>query len=188
VIYSPFISKNDNIVQYFIKLARYIDNFNELVGRATAWLVLAMVLLVCYDVMMRFVFLQGSVAMQELEWHLFAMVFLLGGAYTLKHDGHVRVDILSQSKWMSAKHQAWINIIGAVLFLIPFCILVISTSIDFVANSIRFSEGSPDPGGLPYRYLLKSVLPIAFTLLLLQGLSSIVHNAVIISNRDADKS
>ncbi len=175
-------------MQYFIKLARYIDNLSESIGRAASWLVIAMVLLVCYDVTMRFVFLQGSVALQELEWHLFALVFLLGGAYTLKHDGHVRVDILSNSKWMTTKRYAWINIFGAAIFLIPFCFLVIISSIDFVANSIKFSESSPDPGGLPYRYLLKSVIPIAFIFLLLQGVASIIHNVLIVLDRKIDKS
>ncbi len=175
-------------MQYFIKLAGYIDNLSESIGRATSWLVIVMVLLVCYDVTMRFIFLQGSVALQELEWHLFALIFLLGGAYTLKYDGHVRVDILSHSKWMTTKRFAWVNIFGAVVFLVPFCILIIISSIDFVANSVQFSESSPDPGGLPYRYLLKSVIPVAFLFLLLQGVASIIHNVLIVLDLETNKS
>ena len=83
-----------------------IDILNETIGRAASWLVLAMVLLICYDVTMRYSFHQGSVALQELEWHLFALIFLLGSAYTLKHNNHVRVDILYQSQYLSNKHRA----------------------------------------------------------------------------------
>ena len=97
-----------------------IDILNETIGRAASWLVLAMVLLICYDVTMRYSFHQGSVALQELEWHLFALIFLLGSAYTLKHNNHVRVDILYQSQYLSNKHRALINIFGILLFLIPF--------------------------------------------------------------------
>jgi len=174
-------------MRYFLKIASYIDHLNEWVGRAVSWLVIVMVLLVCYDVTMRFLFLQGSVALQELEWHLFALVILLGGAYTLKHDGHVCVDIISNSQWMTVKRKAWVNILGAIFFLAPFCLLIIISSVGFVSNSFQFSESSPDPGGLPYRYLLKSVIPVAFVLLLLQGFSSVVHNVSIILNQEEAK-
>ncbi|NOX42590.1 MAG: TRAP transporter small permease subunit [Gammaproteobacteria bacterium] len=172
----------------FVKLAAYIDGLSEWIGRAVSWLVIVMVLLVCYDVTMRFVFLQGSVALQELEWHIFALIFLLGSAYTFKHDGHVCVDIISHSNWMTAKRKAWINIFGGVFFLIPFCLLIIISSIDFVSNSFRFSESSPDPGGLPYRYLLKSAIPISFMLILLQGLASIIHNFVVVLDQEENRS
>ncbi|MGY8867140.1 MAG: TRAP transporter small permease subunit, partial [Methylophagaceae bacterium] len=132
-----------------------IDILNETIGRAASWLVLAMVLLICYDVTMRYSFHQGSVALQELEWHLFALIFLLGSAYTLKHNNHVRVDILYQSQYLSNKHRAMINILGIILFLIPFCVLILITTWPFVENAYYYLEGSPDPGGLPYRYLLK---------------------------------
>jgi|TARA_B110000467_G_C17942576_1_gene275693 TRAP-type mannitol/chloroaromatic compound transport system permease small subunit len=161
-----------------------IDILNETIGRAASWLVLAMVLLICYDVTMRYSFHQGSVALQELEWHLFALIFLLGSAYTLKHNNHVRVDILYQSQYLSNKHRAMINILGIILFLIPFCVLILITTWPFVENAYYYLEGSPDPGGLPYRYLLKGSILVAFTLLILQGLAELLRNYLILTKQD----
>lgn len=153
-----------------------IDALTEWVGKTASWLVLALVLLICYDVAMRYLFQQGSVALQELEWHLFALIFLLGSAYTLKHDEHVRVDILYQSRFVSDKQRAWINILGTLFFLFPFCILILVSGWPFVENAFYYNESSPDPGGLPYRYLLKGSLLLAFGLLILQGLSGLLKN------------
>ena len=161
-----------------------IDILNETIGRAASWLVLAMVLLICYDVTMRYSFHQGSVALQELEWHLFALIFLLGSAYTLKHNNHVRVDILYQSQYLSNKHRAVIKIFGILLFLIPFCVLILITTWPFVENAYYYLEGSPDPGGLPYRYLLKGSILVAFTLLILQGLAELLRNYLILTKQD----
>ncbi len=161
-----------------------IDTLNEAIGRAASWLVLAMVLLICYDVGMRYFFHQGSVALQELEWHLFALIFLLGSAYTLKYDNHVRVDILYQSQYLSNEHRALINIFGILFFLLPFCVLVLITTWPFVENAYYYLEGSPDPGGLPYRYLLKGSILVAFTLLILQGLAELLRNYLILAKQD----
>lgn len=155
-----------------------IDALTEWVGRIASWLILALVLLICYDVAMRYLFQQGSVALQELEWHLFALIFLLGSAYTLKYDEHVRVDILFQSRFVSDKQRALINIFGTVLFLFPFCILILISGWPFVENAFYYNEGSPDPGGLPYRYLLKGSLLVAFGLLILQGFSGLLKNII----------
>jgi TRAP-type mannitol/chloroaromatic compound transport system permease small subunit len=155
-----------------------IDRFTEWTGRGISWLVLALVLLICYDVAMRYLFQQGSISLQELEWHLFALIFLLGAAYTLKHDEHVRVDIFYQSNKLSAQHRAWINIIGLLLFLFPFCSLILISAWPFVENAYFYNEGSPDPGGLPYRYLLKASILVAFGLLIVQGLAELLRNIV----------
>jgi TRAP-type mannitol/chloroaromatic compound transport system permease small subunit len=135
-----------------------------------------MVLIIGYDVFMRYTFQIGSVALQELEWHLFAVVFLLGASYTLKHDAHVRVDIFYQSKHMSEVKRAWVDLLGTLLFLFPFCILIIVSSWDFVANSFAIAEGSPDPGGLPYRFILKAAIPLGFVLLLIQGAAIVLKS------------
>ena len=155
-----------------------IDNITEWTGKATSWLILAMVLLICYDVTMRYLFQQGSVALQELEWHLFALIFLLGCAYTLKHNEHVRVDILYQSRFISDKQRILIDIFGTLFLLAPFCILILVSSWPFVENAFYYQEGSPDPGGLPYRFILKGSLLVAFSLLLLQGLSGLLKNII----------
>lgn len=165
---------------------RVIDSFTEWSGRSVAWLVLAMVLLICYDVAMRYLLQQGSVALQELEWHLFALIFLLGSAYTLKHDEHVRVDIIYQSSKLSDKHRALINILGIVIFLFPFCILILISAWPFVENAYFYNEGSPDPGGLPYRYLLKASVLVAFAMLILQGFAELLRNILKLQNTEAN--
>lgn len=153
-----------------------LDGLAEITGRATAWLVLAMTLLVCYDVMMRYAFQSGSVALQELEWHLFALIFLFGAAYTLKHDDHVRVDVLANSRFVSDRQRAWIEIFGSVFFLMPFCALIIISGYPFFENAFLYKEGSPDPGGLPHRFILKGAMLVAFALLFLQGLAELLRN------------
>ena len=153
-----------------------LEKISEWCGRAVSWCILVMVLIIGYDVFMRFVFSISSGALQELEWHLFAIVFLLGASYTLKHDGHVRVDIFYQSRYVSEVKRAWIDLLGTILFLFPFCILVIVASWDFVAYSFDVAEGSPDAGGLPYRFILKSAIPLGFALLIVQGLAMVLRS------------
>lgn len=168
-------------------LASVIDRLNEWVGRFTAWLVVALVLLVCYDVAMRYLFQAGSVALQELEWHLFALIFLLGAAYTLKHDEHVRVDVFYQATWMTPRRRAAVNLFGCLFLLLPFCALMVISSIPFVAQSYGWGEGSPDPGGLPYRWLLKAMIPTGFVLLALQGLALAIYSLQTLVHPDTEK-
>ncbi len=150
-----------------------IDRSNEAVGRMVSWISLLLVLVVFVDVVMRYLFKTSFVFTQELEWHLFAFIFLIGAGYTLLHDGHVRVDIIYQR--LGVKGKAWINFLGVIFFLIPGCYLVISTSWHFVSNSFSMLEGSPDPGGIPYRFIVKGTMTVGYVLLLLQGLSMGVH-------------
>lgn len=157
---------------------------SEWSGRLIAWLVLAMVLVVGYDVAMRYLFQSGSVALQEIEWHLFALLFLLGSAYTFKHDGHVRVDIFYKSRWMNKRRRAWLDLFGGIILLTPFCLLVIFSSFPFVENSFVMGEGSPDPGGLPWRYLLKAAIPMGFFLVLLQGVAHMLRCVVYLVNAE----
>ena len=167
---------NKKICQFGYNTLAKIDAFTEFSGKLVSWLVLLMVLLVSYDVTMRYAFNSGSVALQELEWHLFALVFLLGAAFTLKHDEHVRLDLFYQSRFCSDKLRTWINLLGSLFFLIPFCLLVIDSSWFFFLQSYNFNEGSPDPGGLPYRWLLKAAIPVGFSLLLLQAIAEAIRN------------
>jgi TRAP-type mannitol/chloroaromatic compound transport system permease small subunit len=150
-----------------------IDRSNEAVGRMVSWVSLLLVLVVFVDVVMRYLFKTSFVFTQELEWHLFAFIFLIGAGYTLLHDGHVRVDIIYQR--LGTKGRAWVNLIGVIFFLIPGCYLVIVTSWKFVGNSFSMLEGSPDPGGIPYRFIVKGTMTVGYFLLLMQGLSMGVH-------------
>ena len=165
-------------------LCRWIDALNEWVGRGVAWVTLLMVLVVFVDVVMRYLFNTSFVFTQEMEWHLFGFVFLMGAGYTLLHDGHVRVDIFYQRA--STRRKAWINFLGVVLFLIPGCSMVIATSLQFVEHSWAVLEGSPDPGGIPYRFILKSAIPVGFGLVLLQGISLGIKSFLLLIGRDIE--
>ena len=158
------------------KISALLNELSEWTGKVVAWLVLILVLLVSYDVSMRYFFSSGSIALQEMEWHLFAVIFLIGAAYTFKHDDHVRLDLLYQSRFMNDYRRAWVNLLGGILMLIPFSCLVIYCAWPFVSLSFISLEGSPDPGGLPYRWILKATIPAGFVLLLLQGLGDILKN------------
>ena len=165
------------------KLVYWIDTLNEWIGRGVSWVTLGLVLVVFVDVVMRYLFNTSFVFTQELEWHLFAFIFLIGAGYTLLHEGHVRVDIIYQR--LGIKARAWINLIGVLFFLLPGCIMVILTSWQFVYNSWTVMEVSPDPGGIPFRFLVKGTITIGFFLLTLQGLSlGIVSFLQIIGKKD----
>jgi TRAP-type mannitol/chloroaromatic compound transport system permease small subunit len=150
---------------------RRIDALTQSVGTLSAVVLALLVLLVVYDATVRYLFHAGSVALQELEWHLFDVVILLGIAYTLKEEGHVRVDIFYER--FSPTRKAWIDLLGNVLFVLPFSFLIVTVGVEFVALSFEQMERSSDPGGLPYRYLVKSLMPLAFVLLALQAFSRI---------------
>ena len=178
------------MARFFLHLAGHIERFSELTGRLVSWLILSMALIIGYDVTMRYLFQSGSVALQELEWHLFALVFLFGAAYTLKHDDHVRVDIFYRSRFMGGRGRAIIDLFGSLLFLIPFCLLVISASLPFVENSFSMAESSPDPGGLPARWLLKAAIPFGFSLLLIQGVAMAIRSVAVLlcpGSKDSDE-
>lgn len=164
-------------------ISDYADKLNEWVGYCTSWLTTALVLVVSYDVFTRYVLKNSSVAVQELEWHIFAVIFLVGAAYTLKEDKHVRVDVFYTK--MSPKKQALVNLLGAVFFLLPFSLLIVKTSIPFVINAYTFSESSPDPGGLPYRWILKSSIVAGFVLVFIQGLSLTFRSILTLAGEGA---
>lgn len=152
-----------------LRIVRTIDRLNSWVGKLAGFVALLMVLVVTTDVIMRYAFDTTFVAVQELEWHLFGVLFLIGAGYTLLVDGHVRVDVFYQR--LSPKGQAWINLLGVIFFLLPGCFLVLETSWQFFDMSLSINEGSPDPGGLPARWVLKSFIPLGFSLVTLQGIS-----------------
>ena len=162
------------ILRLYIKL---IDSLNEYIGIFVSWLTTLMVLVVFYDTVMRYAFKKGNVAIQELEWHIFAVVFLIGAAYALKNGAHVRVDIIYTR--LGARTKAWIDFLGSIFFLIPFSIIVIYSTQDFIANSWEVRELSPDPGGLPARYALKAMIPAGFILLILQATSEMFKNFLV---------
>ena len=169
-------------MQRWLRLASGIDRLNEKVGRAIYWLTLAMVLIGSFNAIVRYLDRYTGLSLSsntyiELQWYLFSLVFLLGAAYTFKHNAHVRVDVFYGR--LSARGKAWINLLGTVLFLIPFCVLMLWAAWPAVRESWSLLEVSPDPGGLP-RYPIKTVIPIAFLLLMVQGGAILIRQIAIL--------
>ena len=151
-----------------------INTIIKYLGYFTAFIVAVLVLLVVYDATARYLFSTGSIALQELEWHLFDVIILFGIAYTLRENAHVRVDIFYAN--YSEKKKALVNIISSLFFILPFSALIIYIGIDFVHLSFIQNEASSNPGGLEYRYLVKALLPLSFVFLTLQALRDTVVN------------
>jgi TRAP-type mannitol/chloroaromatic compound transport system permease small subunit len=152
-------------------LTRFIDGVNHVTGFAAALFIPALVLTTIMDVALRYLFHAGSVAFQELEWHLYAANFVMAAGWAMLKDGHVRVDILYSV--LSPRKRAAVDFFGALLFCIPFCLMVIWSSWPFLMNAWVIREGSPDPGGLPARYILKAMIPLGFGLILVQSVSQV---------------
>lgn len=163
--------------------SRVIDKISIATGHAAAWLTLAMVLITFLIVVLRYVFDIGVIWMQEALTWMHAVVFMLGAAYTLQDDGHVRVDIFYRE--MSDRHKAWINLLGVLIFLFPLCGFFIYESLSYVANAWQFREVSINSGGLPYPAvpLLKSVLIVMPLAVMLQGLSMLLRSIQTIRER-----
>lgn len=166
------------------KLVQTIDTITELLGKAVAWLTLLMVLLTFSIVVLRYGFNLGWIGMQESVFYFHGIVFMLGAAYTLKHDGHVRVDIFYQK--YSPKQKALLNLFGSVILLLPVCIFIFFISLDYVLSSWNIMESSPEAGGLPLVYLNKSLILLLAITLSLQGLAEIVRNILMLSDNLRD--
>ena len=166
-----------------------IDRFNEWTGRGLYWLTLGMVAVGAFNAIARYLDRYTGLGLSsntwiELQWYLFSLVFLLGAAYTLKQDAHVRVDVLYN--WLSRQGQAWVNVLGTILFLLPFCGVVLWMSVPFVVDSWAILEQSSDPGGLP-RYPIKTAIPLAFLLVMLQGVSILIREGAVIYGHVSDE-
>ncbi|MDX1809407.1 MAG: TRAP transporter small permease subunit [Sulfurospirillaceae bacterium] len=146
----------------------------DFIGNILIVMLLLMILNVFYDVIMRYAFHENSIAMQELEWHFFAIIILFGTSYSLKENAHVRVDFLYDR--FSERTQAVINIIGTLLFLLPFTLLIIYGSYTYVMDSYSIGETSGDPGGLKYLWAIKAMIPLSFMVLFLEGINYIIQN------------
>ena len=143
-------------------------------GKISSWFSLALVLLISTDVLLRYIFNFSTASLYEMEWHLFAIIFLLASPYTLQKNKHVRVDVFYNN--FSKRKKNIVDLIGNIIFLIPFSFIIFYTSLPFVEDSYSILESSPDPGGLPYRFIVKSIIPIAFFLLMIQGILNTIKN------------
>ncbi len=158
-------------------LADTLDRFIDRVGRVTGWCAFALVCVMSFNVLLRYMFRTGSVAMQEMEWHLMAPICLLGLSYALLHDGHVKVDILYGR--FSLRAQRIVDLISMILVCVVVAILIY-LSIPYVEQSFSIGEQSPDPGGLTHRWILKAMLPIGFALLLIQSVAATLRALVAV--------
>lgn len=170
-------------------LVNIIDNFNRRLGEAVAWLALVMVLLQFAVVILRYVFSLGFIPMQEAVWHLHGLLFMLGAAYTLLEDGHVRIDIFYRG--LSVQRRAVIDLAGSLLFIVPVCLLTLYASWDYVLNAIYDFQGgtwileaSPEFGGLPLIWAYKLVIWLFALTLLAQGISLAVKSAAALGARE----
>ncbi len=162
-----------------LSFLRFLENINEWIGRLVSWLTLAMVLVTFAVVVLRYAFDLGWIAMQESITYLHAMVFLLGAAYTLKHEGHVRVDIFFRK--LPEIAQAWVDLLGALFLLLPVCGFIFWVSWDYVLQAWELKESSREAGGLPWVYWLKTLIPVAALLLILQGLAAMLRSGLFIA-------
>jgi len=165
-------------MKFLQSVANSIDFLNERIGRIISWLTLGMVLLTFMVVMLRYAFNLGWIAMQESITYMHAVVFMLGAAYTLKHNGHVRVDIFYGK--LKPRGRAWVDLAGAILLLLPVAGFILWVSWGYVATSWLLLEGSREQGGLPGVFLLKSTILLLGLLLILQGLSQAIHSLLVI--------
>ncbi|OLC15295.1 MAG: hypothetical protein AUH29_08150 [Candidatus Rokubacteria bacterium 13_1_40CM_69_27] len=156
------------------ELARNIDAFQERLGNGVSWLMFGMVAVVFSDVVFRYLFNQSWVFIQELEWHLFGLVYLLAAGYTMLYDEHVRIDII-YAKW-SPRKKATVDLVLLFVMFFPSAIMVVYTTWPFFRHSFAVNEGSPDPGGVPFRWAYKGVIIVGFGLLMLQGISQAIKN------------
>jgi len=164
-------------------IIRIIDRLIDGLGRGVIFLSLLLVAIVGTDVALRYFFNISYTSLRELEWHCYSLIFLLGASYTLRHDAHVRVDVIYQH--MPPRIKALVNVMGALCLMFPGFWLVMKTSVPFVKFSWMMHEVSPDPGGLPYRWILKACIPLGFALLSLQGVSFTLKNLLVLAGKRA---
>lgn len=156
------------------QIVRILEGICAALGKAVGYLTSLLVLLIGIDVLTRYFFNFSYIWVIELEVYFFALIFLLGGAYAFQKDSHVRVDVFYSN--MSPRGQAWVNLIGGILFLLPWCLVVLYISYKYAWASYQIGERSPQPGGLPALYLLKFAIVLAFALMTLQALASVLRS------------
>ncbi|MDY0364998.1 MAG: TRAP transporter small permease subunit [Arcobacteraceae bacterium] len=171
-------------MKVLVKIKNILDSISKILGAIGAVLVVLLALLIFYNVLSRYLFSSSLIALQELEWHIFSIIFMLGFGYTMFYDAHVRVDVFYEK--FSLKVKSLINIFGVLLFVIPFSIVIIYTSIEPVIYAYEIAEGSADPGGLPYRFLIKSLVLVAFFFLILSSIGFMIENIFnLVKNKES---
>ena len=171
-------------MKVLVKIKNILDSISKILGAIGAVVVVLLALLIFYNVLSRYLFSSSLIALQELEWHNISIIFMLGFGYTMFYDAHVRVDVFYEK--FSLKVKSLINIFGVLLFVIPFSIVIIYTSIEPVIYAYEIAEGSADPGGLPYRFLIKSLVLVAFFFLILSSIGFMIENIFnLVKNKES---
>ena len=161
------------------KLLSIIDRFTEVCGRYIAWLTVVMMIVMFTSVVLRYLFQIGFVVLDESVIYMHSIVFMLGAAFTLKQGAHVRVDIFYNQ--LSVIGKAWVDLLGTLFLLLPVCIFIGIISWEYVFGSWRILERSPEVGGIPALFLLKSLIPLMSALLVTQGIAELIRNTLILS-------
>ncbi len=164
----------------FMSLSRHIDNLNEKVAEAVSWALLAAVIICAGNALMRYILNYSSNAWLEIQWYLYAAMFMLASAYTLRRDEHVRIDVIVGR--LSKRTQVWIDLLGFLIFLLPICLLILWYGIPYALLSIQSQEMSSNAGGLIV-WPAKVLLPIGFALIVLQGISEIIKRIAFLTGR-----
>ncbi len=157
-----------------------LESMIDWTGRGTAWICMVLVVLVAFNVILRYVFRLGPVALQELEWHLMSPIALIGMSYALRHGDHVRVDIFFDKFGKTLRE--WIDLAAAVVTVV-IAVIVFKLSLGFVDQAYSIGEGSPDPGGLPHRFLLRAFIPLGFALLGVQAAAQAIRHGLDLFGR-----
>lgn len=159
-------------------IIQMISSLNEGAGKIISTLNVFLVVLICIDVTVRYIFKQSSTAFYELEWHLFSFIFLISAGWALRHEKHVRVDILYSKA--GPRVQAIIDMIGVLFLLMPFCLVIILTAFPYTKVAFESMEASPDTGGLPFRWVVKSSIVLGAGLLMLQGVAMLLEKILFL--------
>ena len=164
----------------FMSLSRQIDRLNETIAEAVSWALLAAVIICAGNALMRYIFNYSSNAWLEIQWYLYAAMFMLASAYTLRRDEHVRIDVVVGR--LSKRTQVWIDLLGFLIFLLPICLLILWYGVPYALMSIESQEMSSNAGGLIV-WPAKVLLPLGFALIVLQGISEIIKRIAFLTGR-----
>ncbi|MDE0057817.1 MAG: TRAP transporter small permease subunit [Defluviicoccus sp.] len=163
-------------MQQLLALEKFLTRVVMGIGRAGAWIAIPLMVIILFDVITRRFLVLGSTKLQEGEWHLHAMLFLLCIGFVYLKDGHVRIDLMREK--MSSRTRQWVEFLGCLLFAVPYCLIVAWFSIDFVERSWHLNEASDSATGLPYRWAIKAFMPIGMFTLLLAAIVVLLRRAI----------
>jgi TRAP-type mannitol/chloroaromatic compound transport system permease small subunit len=171
-------STSTNVRQYDIPAVSTLNGIVRRIAETTAWFNVLLILIILMQVVMRYGFKQGLVPLEELMWHLYAVAFMFGMAYSITNDSHIRVDIVHMSLPRGAQHL--LEILGILFLLMPFLVILFDHSIGWVAESYRIGESSANPTGLPYRWLIKAVVPLSALLMFIAALARLIQEVLLL--------